>query len=111
MLTDKIRGIANDLSTLGKIGIVRALTGTIVVLGCLLVYQQVRFSDRWTKTDHQVYVKEHDENVDDIMTQYRGYKDNHDDDHDETWTKVMTALGEIKERLARIETRQKANGR
>jgi len=42
-----------------RVGIVRVMFGVIVILGGLLIWQQYKFSDRFTGEMHRVYVEKH----------------------------------------------------
>ena len=49
-MTGKIKDATDDLGTIGRAGVIRILAGVILVLAVLLVWQQVRFTDRFTGT-------------------------------------------------------------
>jgi hypothetical protein len=55
----------------GFAAVVFALSIVIIFLGSLLVWQQLRFNDRWTGTDHRNYVVEHDKRIDFLVNQAR----------------------------------------
>ena len=90
-LTEKIRGTAADLAYLGSRAGERAtLLGVIIVMAVMLVWNNYRFTDRWT------------------ATQARAAQVVHADEHSGLLEKINRNNVEILQRLSRMEA--KMNG-
>ena len=101
-MSKSISELEDDLRTIGKYarGTKRTLLGVIVLLCSLLMWQQAKFSDRFTMTQHQEYVKQHDNNVDVLLERETTRVD-------ESIKDVAIAVQSIREQLAGDRARLK----
>jgi hypothetical protein len=57
----------NTIGLAKKVGVIRSLAIVVVALVFLNIFQAVRFSDRWTRQDHEAWASAHNRDIAEVV--------------------------------------------
>ena len=101
----KVQEVEETIGLLRRLGQFKS-TITIIVLCFVVVFQQYKFSDRWTKAEHKAYVVEHDVGVNAILVREKAIADAKDNVLSVDMKEIKVEIKKMQRELGEIHATQ-----